>query len=180
MSGEGSRFQAALGEHLQHHQWKPRPTFRKPPGSGGAFPSTLAPLPHQPFLTLLPSAAPVLFGIWQYFLPPGNRLTQTEDPPLAFTGELHITDGQAPQGQRDCPLGWGGMSPQELALTRQYSLFRNPRPLGCQSLSIPGQLSGSSPPPQGGTWAKWGDGDRGGKQVPSCPHHPAPGLSNLT
>lgn len=72
----------------------------EPAGTEGAFPSS-----HQPSITLLPSAGPIPFGIWQYFLPPVNGLAQTEDPQPSLES-CTLLMGRHPKSSRNCP--WGG------------------------------------------------------------------------
>lgn len=85
----------------------------EPAGTEGAFPSS-----HQPSITLLPSAGPIPFGIWQYFLPPVNGLAQTEDPQPSLES-CTLLMGRPPKAAGTV-LGVGGMSPQAVALHRAW------------------------------------------------------------
>lgn len=91
-----------------------RPTFPEPPE--GVFPSFLAPLlPYQPSITLLPSAGPIPFRIWQYF-PPGNGLVQTEDPQPSLES-CTLLMGRSPKSNKNCPLGWEECHPKQWPCT---------------------------------------------------------------
>lgn len=147
---EGLLFQAFLGENLQHHQWKLRPTFPEPPGTEGVFPSSL--LLHQPSITLLPSAGSIPFGIWQYFLPPVNGLAQTEDPQPSLES-CTLLMGTSPKATRTGPWGGRNVTPSSGPAQCQAGQHRHTSP--CPPWR--GFLAPGSLPEEGhvGCWGPW-------------------------
>lgn len=103
------------------------------------LPSSLAPLlPHQPSITLLPSAGPIPFGIWQYFLPPVNGLAQTADPQPSLES-CTLLMGRPPKATRTVPWGGRNVTPSSgpaQCLAGQHRPFGNATAL-CQQDTSP-------------------------------------------